>query len=125
MTSPDAPSEGARHTPGPWTALTDDGRADGGIEITAPRDDPKRPVWYLATLYAMPEDAQFANAHLMACAPDMYEALLAREAAENANANCPECDGEGVPELCPVCFPLFDDARLKQRAALARAEGRS
>lgn len=69
-------------------------------------------------------DAQFkATASLIAAAPDLYEAAQLLEAAEDAHANCPECDGTGVPELCERCFPLFDDARLKRLAALAKAEG--
>jgi hypothetical protein len=46
-------------------------------------------------------------------------ALELQEAAEEAHANCTECDGEEVPELCPVCFPLFDDARIARRSVLA------
>lgn len=46
-------------------------------------------------------------------------ALEALEAAELAHANCDECEGEGVPELCEKCFPLFDDARVMRRTALA------
>ena len=60
---------------------------------------------------------------LLAAAPALLAACEALEAAEDANANCTECEGLGVPELCPACFPLFDDARLKRRAAIARAEG--
>lgn len=62
-----------------------------------------------------------SNALLIAAAPDLYAAAKALEEAENAHANCLECDGEGVPELCGRCFPLFDDARLLRLAALAKA----
>jgi hypothetical protein len=52
-------------------------------------------------------------------------ALRAAEMLENAEAfyhnDCDECEGEDMPELCPVCFPLFDDARLTRRAALEAA----
>jgi hypothetical protein len=54
-------------------------------------------------------------------APEMFAALIAIEDAETFNANCEECEGHGIPELCPACFLLFDDARLKRRAALAKA----
>jgi len=60
---------------------------------------------------------------LAAAAPDLAEAAMLLEAAEDANANCEDCEGEGVPELCGTCFPLFDDARLKRRAAVAKARG--
>ena len=63
------------------------------------------------------------DARLLAAAPDLYEAAAALERAEDAHDNCPECDGQGVPELCPVCFPIFDDARVKRRSALAKARG--
>jgi hypothetical protein len=46
-------------------------------------------------------------------------ALEIQEKAEEAHANCTECDGEEVPELCPKCFPLYDDARLARRRCLA------
>jgi hypothetical protein len=64
-----------------------------------------------------------ARARLLLAAPRLLKALQMLEDAENANANCTECDGAGVPELCPVCFPLFDDARLTRRALIAEIEG--
>lgn len=58
----------------------------------------------------------------IAAAPDLYEACAAQERAEEAQANCEECsDAESFGELCGHCFPLFDDARLKRRAALSKA----
>lgn len=66
-----------------------------------------------------------ANASLIAAAPDLFEAALRLEMAELAHANCQECEGEEIPELCPVCFPLFDDARTMRRLALEKARGRS
>lgn len=67
-----------------------------------------------------------ANAALMIAAPDLLEAAEALERAEDFNANdCDECEGDGTaPELCPKCFPLFDDARVKRRAAIAKAKVR-
>lgn len=60
-----------------------------------------------------------------AAAPEMLAALKAQEAAElNRNMECEECGGEGEPEACSLCFPAFDDARIKRRAAIAKAEGR-
>jgi hypothetical protein len=60
---------------------------------------------------------------IRAAALDLLEAAQLLEAAETANSNCPECDGEGTPELCPICFPLFDSARVKRRLAIAKAVG--
>lgn len=64
-----------------------------------------------------------ANAHLIWAAADLFEAALRLEMAELAHANCEECEGEGVPECCEVCFPLFDDARVMRRNAIAKARG--
>ena len=50
-------------------------------------------------------------------------ALGLQESAEENHANCTECDGEEVPELCPKCFPLYDDARLARRRCLALTRG--
>jgi hypothetical protein len=48
----------------------------------------------------------------------LYDAAHLLEIAEERHANCTECNGDGVPELCLTCFPYFDAARLKRRAAL-------
>lgn len=56
------------------------------------------------------------------CHDDLLEAAQLLETAETHHANCEECEGMGVPELCPVCFPLFDDARVKRRLAIAKAQ---
>lgn len=63
------------------------------------------------------------NACLHAAALDLLDAAIALEKAETYHANCAECDGDGAPEACPRCFPLFDDARLKRRAAIDKATG--
>lgn len=49
----------------------------------------------------------------------LREALVLQEKAENAHMTCDECDPEDAPETCAKCFPLYDDARLARRAALA------
>lgn len=49
----------------------------------------------------------------------LVRAAELQEAAELFHANCEECDGEEVPELCEKCFPLYDDARIARRGALA------
>lgn len=59
---------------------------------------------------------------LIAAIPAMVAALDLQEAAEEAHANCEECGGDDVPELCPVCFPLYDDARIARRAVLQRVK---
>lgn len=52
--------------------------------------------------------------------PALLKALQLQEKADEFHANCEECGGEDVPELCPVCFPLYDDARIARRGILAR-----
>jgi hypothetical protein len=59
-----------------------------------------------------------------ALSAELLAAAVKLEEAEIFHANCEECDGLGVPELCGECFPLFDDARCMRRAAIAKAEGR-
>jgi len=118
-----------KHSPGPWEW---DGRArvdSVPLRHDAPYDNGKgQIVPYVSGMVALPyaagnEDGELeANARLIAAAPDLLKAAVALEAAEHAHANCDECNGEGMPELCPKCFPLFDDARLKRRAAIAKAE---
>ena len=55
------------------------------------------------------------------CMAGLLEACRAQEAAELKWVNCPQCS---VPKVCAGCMPLFDEARLKRRAAIAKAEGR-
>ncbi len=55
-------------------------------------------------------------------ATDLLEAAELLERAEWAHANCDDCEGIDTPEKCPTCFPLFDEARLKRRAAIAKAK---
>lgn len=65
----------------------------------------------------------YTNAHLIAAAPDLLQAAVMLEAAEQSRDGCPECEGEGEPEACGKCFPAFDDARIARRLAIAKAEG--
>ena len=53
---------------------------------------------------------------------DLVKALQLQEDAELAHANCEECEGEDIPECCPKCFPLFDDARVARRTILAKVK---
>lgn len=106
---------GSKITPEPWTYGV---RRDGLIWIS--RGDPKTGAHYQADFPGTEKDAQLtvaAHILLLAC--------KALEKAEEANANCNECDREGVPELCEKCFPLFDDARVLRRQAIEIAEGRA
>lgn len=76
-------------------------------------------------LKAAVEPLAIDETRLADAARDLYESARLQEEAETFHANCDECDGEGVPELCECCFPKFDDARIARRLALAKAEGSS
>lgn len=100
-------------TPGPWNIArinyADIYGGDGEMVALVPKGYPRTA----------------ANAQLIAAAPDLYEALEAYEALDNQRMTCEECEDrlERAPEACEYCFPFADDARLKMRAALAKARG--
>ena len=54
--------------------------------------------------------------------PELVKALELQEKADEFHANCEECGGEEIPELCRDCFPLFDAARIARRTALAKVK---
>jgi len=56
---------------------------------------------------------------------ELESALRKLEDAEDFHANCQECEGLGVPELCEVCFPHFDGARLARWHALPPLDRRA
>ena len=78
---------------------------------------------FICQLAQDPSGRAERRARMMAAAPDLLKAAELLEAAETAHVNCPDCDGEAIPETCGTCFPLFDDARLRRRAAIAKARG--
>ncbi len=69
-----------------------------------------------------PDDTK-ANIRLFVAAPDLLAAAKALERAETIHANCDECEPENAPESCDKCFPYFDDARRRRRAAINLAQG--
>ncbi len=110
------------HSPGPWH-VDHDTREDmeWNNHIAMPNGNT---VCFMAHGGPEKQDEFDANARLIAAAPDLLEAAALLEAAEDFNANdCDECEGQGEPEACPKCFPLFDDARIKRRLAIAKAIG--
>lgn len=115
-----------RWTPGPWSEHGKGGCECGqifgpdGNAVIAIVQGPKHLSMFSPD--CVPNSAaQQANARLIAAAPDLAEAAALQEAAEEAKSNCEECYPEDAPESCPSCFPLFDAARQKRRAALAKA----
>lgn len=101
------------HTPGPWVEFCDQGSTVA--IMPAGRDGD---VCVFSDPYPTP-----ANARLIAAAPDLLEAAQLLEVAEDERQYCEECEGEGEPEACGTCFPMFDDARVKRRLAIAKAKG--
>lgn len=107
------------HTPGPWNLNSGETYMVRGAD-EGPVCQPK----WLRGRHGLggrrTNDEVMANARLIAAAPDLLEAAVKLEAAETFHANCEECEGEGVPELCAECFPLFDEARILRRIAIAK-----
>lgn len=102
------------HTPGPWMVVCTNPAAK----------NPHMGWWDVETEsgFIVAASLTLADATAVAALPDLMQAAVLLETAEDFNANdCDECGGDGVPELCPKCFPLFDDARVTRRAAIAKA----
>ena len=76
----------------------------------------------IAAVWGRPDEKE-ATADLLAAAPDLLAAAVKLEEAEIQHSNCPECEGDEIPEHCAVCFPAFDAARRTRRAAISRARG--
>lgn len=113
------PDTETKWTPGPWYATTRKGSWDW---LVAKSD--RHEICQMFHDGTEENELGEANARLVAAAPELAEAAMLQEAADLAHANCDECDGDGVPECCEKCFPLFDEARLKRRAAIAKATNR-
>lgn len=104
----------ARHTPGPWEALMDR-RNKAGQElnpVVLTRCDGYQHGNPVATMSASNKAAVFANARLIAAAPDLLAALHGLRAVIDRVSNA------GFPDL--QVHPLV----LAADAAIAQAEGR-
>ena len=89
----------SEHTPGPWHAPLSDGHARSIVWAKEPHGGP------VATICVTdPDDTQTANAHLIAAAPDLLEALRA------------------VIEYMPL-KPHVNSAYNRAQVAIAKAEG--
>lgn len=99
-------------TPGPWAK--DYGLTVGHIKSTAQIDKSQTVARYdILPGLLMPEAEQQANAHLIACAPELFEALEDCESGlQYILGRYGELEGVG-----------FDRAISKARAALAKALG--
>jgi hypothetical protein len=98
----------SQHTPAPWKALIEDD------EIRVVEDDNLPGYSVIATIDDNREGE--ANAHLIAAAPEMYEALKAF-----AEQKCYGAESGYAPHVClntPTC------PTCAARAAIDKAEGR-
>ena len=103
-------SDKPTHTPGPWTFT--EGRQERREASTVHRADDKEFAIALVTCEWMNEQQRLediANAHLIAAAPELLEALR-------------DLECEASAELEPTTS--VNAAILTARAALAKAEGR-
>jgi hypothetical protein len=108
------------HTPGPW-------KLESGETYTVRAADEGGlcQLKWLRGRHGLggrrPDEEVYANALLIAAAPELLAAATKLEEAETFHANCEECNPEDAPEICEKCFPHFDDARCMRRAALKAA----
>lgn len=93
-------------TPGPWE-ITEPNGTGNGMRIDGPKDWPRIPEAWLG--FAVTSEEQIANAHVIAAAPDLYQAL----------ASCQSWITDGGYEIDPDVAQICDQAR----AALAKARG--
>lgn len=112
----------ANPTDGPWTAcfMTLDHKVIG-FHISGAPYGSARPICETGPNCA-PE--MEANGRVLAAAFDLLAAARKLEEAEAFHLDCEECEGEELPEICGHCFPLYDDARVMRRNAIAKAEGK-
>lgn len=100
-------SETPKFTPGPWQRYE---RTDGGFVITTQKGLTPAALANIVFRRDLHEFA--ANAHLIAAAPELYEALeMVRDADE-------DCRKDGLPRTPDIARATID-------RALAKAEGRS
>lgn len=110
-----------QHTPGPWVV-----ESDGNYPIVRKRFRPDHHMDVCGPVhgYMYAEDEkgeQRANAHLIAAAPEMYEAL---KAADDALAQFTAFEYSAREIMGNTNFELVKLRREQVRAALAKAEGR-
>ena len=70
------------------------------------------------------EECPYCNKPRVTLLEECLAALAAYSNLDEQRNKCDECEDrlEQAPEACEYCFPFADDARLKMRAVLARAQ---
>jgi hypothetical protein len=115
-----APQSEAKATPGPWGCWRSYTGEENTFEVGP---GPFDTIAHVRLGHADVPGGCEANALLLSASWDLLEAAQLLENAEAARCGCDECEDEGEPECCSKCFPLFDDARVKRRLAIAKALG--
>ena len=100
-----------KHTPGPWKILPGNEQCIGGTVISGAND------YHVATATRTPEEC--ANAHLIAAAPELLEAL--RDISATAGMIVEAYYMSGDPERMAGAYHLRQSIDLA-RAAIAKAE---
>lgn len=109
------------YTPGPWVVYTADGSlgtvetADGAVVVAQAQQ-----VSAKDQLSGSPE--RFANARLIAAAPDLLEALFALLPHVEHADSCGDMDAYNNADV-PTCGCGLDSARERANAAISRATG--
>lgn len=105
-----------RFTPGPWSAVNDGTATEPMMSVKAARiagRPPRHEVALVATGDS-PQEMETANAHLIAAAPTLYEAL---------SAIIDACDRAGKDDDLSIVDTFTDAMEDAARAALAKARG--
>lgn len=112
----------AKHTPGPWSVSIDRDKYDSSRDVIRvraeeDRNHPQGPLT-VAGVNQYLADESVANAHLIASAPNMLDALrVALHRAEQAR--------HSSEQPGPILAEWLDGIIAEARAAIAKAEGRA
>ena len=106
------------HTPGPWCAIADPCHFNTISEVIGGEHAPENNLHHelMVSVGGFDATKQEANAHLIAAAPELLEAL---KEIVDVVAVCSSDEGKTTYEVCQTTD--FSDAR----AAIAKAEGQS
>ena len=103
----------AKHTPGPWSTF-------GPVKYQVYGGDPVRRIAVVDYTTGSETEEHNANAHLIAAAPAMYEALKALHSVLDQRMP----DGRTLNQhLSQEVFECFYGPAIAARAAIAKAEG--
>jgi hypothetical protein len=111
------------HTPGPW-AISSVSMETGAVGIAKNRiliAEAHNGYSFMDVVQGNEPAEQFANARLIAAAPELLAAAEAWETADDARNDCAECENEGPWEHCGPCSERFGEAIVLRRAAIAKA----